>query len=291
MKRLFRLLLFFALLAGGGPAGGADTIKIAFIDALSGCYADIGFASLKQYQAAIVYTNGNGGALGLDFELLPLDDKSSVKQALSNLDLAIQQGVRIVTQGNNPEVAVALAKAIDAHNQENPARSVIFLNYGYGAPQLDNDACSFWHFRFDASLEMKVNALVAGIPEDGSVQSVYLINRDDEWGRDASREILRILNERRPEIRIIGDELDPAGKVKDFSGYIRRIVDSGADAIVTAARGDDLVNLMSAWNKTGQAKQVFIISNSVSLFQPRLARAAPIESQGYSPGMPILVQT
>jgi branched-chain amino acid transport system substrate-binding protein len=291
MKRLFRLLLFFALLAGGGPAGGADTIKIAFIDALSGCYADIGFASLKQYQAAIVYTNGNGGALGLDFELLPLDDKSSVKQALSNLDLAIQQGVRIVTQGNNPEVAVALAKAIDAHNQENPARSVIFLNYGYGAPQLDNDACSFWHFRFDASLEMKVNALVAGIPEDGSVQSVYLINRDDEWGRDASREILRILNERRPEIRIIGDELHPAGKVKDFSGYIRRIVDSGADAIVTAARGDDLVNLMSAWNKTGQAKQVFIISNSVSLFQPRLARAAPIESQGYSPGMPILVQT
>ena len=265
MQRLSRLVLLALLLVGCGLANSADTIKIAFIDALSGRYADLGFASLKQYQAAIAYTNANGGALGLDFELVPLDDQSSVKQALSNLELAIQQGIRYVTQGNNPEVALALAKAIDAHNRDNPARSVMYLNYGDGAPQLDNDACSFWHFRFDASLAMKAHAMVAGIPSDGSVQSVYLINQDDPWGHDASREFLSILSQQRPEIRIVGDELHPAGKVKDFSGYIRRIVDSGADAIVTADRGTDLVKLMSAWSKSGQAKQVFVLSNSVSL--------------------------
>ena len=265
MRRLFCLLSFALLSVACGPAAGADTIKIAFIDALSGRYADIGFASLKQYQSAIAYTNSNGGALGLDFELVPLDDQSSVKQALSNLELAIQQGIRYVTQGNNSEVAVALAKAIDAHNRENPARSVMYLNYGDGALQLDNEACSFWHFRFDASLAMKAHTMVAGIPADGSVQTVYLINQDDPWGHDASRGILSVLSKQRPEIRIVGDELHPAGKVKDFSGYIRRIIDSGADAIVTADRGADLVKLMSAWSKTGQAKQVFVLSNSASL--------------------------
>ncbi|UCH49551.1 MAG: branched-chain amino acid ABC transporter substrate-binding protein [Betaproteobacteria bacterium] len=264
MRKILRLLSIALLAVACSPANSADTIKIAFIDSLSGRYADMGFASLKQYQAAIAYTNANGGALGLDFELVPLDDQSSVKQALSNLELAIQQGIRYVTQGNNPEVSVALAKAIDAHNRDNPARSVMYLNYGDGAPQLDNDACSFWHFRFDASLAIKAHAMVAGIPADGSVQSVYLINQDDPWGHDASREILRVLTQQRPEIRIVGDELHPPGKVKDFSGYIRRIVDSGADAIVTADRSADLVKLMSAWSKTGQGKQVFIVSNSVS---------------------------
>lgn len=265
MRTLFRLLCVALLSVGCGPANSADTVKIAFIDALSGRYADLGFASLKQYQAAIAYTNANGGALGLDLELVPLDDKSSVKQALSNLELAIQQGIRYVTQGNNPDVSITLAEAIDAHNRENPARSVLFLNYGAGAPQLDNDACSFWHFRFDASLAMKAHAMVTGIPADGSVQTVYLLNQDDRWGHDASREILRVLSEQRPEIRILGDELHPLGEAKDLSGYVRRIIESGADAIVTADRGADLVKLMSAWSKTGQTKQVFILSNSVSL--------------------------
>ncbi len=265
MRTVFRLLLLGLLCIAWGYANSADTVKIAFIDALSGRYADIGFTSLKQYQKVISYINVNGGALGLDLELVPLDDQSSVDQALANLDLAIRQGIRYVTQGNNPQVALALAKAIDAHNRENPARAVMYLNFGDGAPQLDNDACSFWHFRFDASLSMKVDALVASIPSDGSIQTVLLLNQDDVWGHAASREVQRILSEQRPEIDIVGDELHPTGKVSDFSVYARRFDDLGADALITADRGADLVGLISALSKPGRLKQVFIVSNSVSM--------------------------
>ncbi len=264
MRTAFRLVIFVLVFLASGSANSADTIKIAFIDALSGRYADIGFTSLKQYQAAVAYTNANGGALGLDLELVPLDDQSDVNQALANLDLATRQGIRYVTHGNNPEVAVALAKAIDAHNLENPARAVMFLNVGDGASRLDNEACSFWHFRFDASLAIKAQAMVAGMPSDGSAQTVYILNQDDPWGHEASREITRALAEQRPEIQIVGDELHPTRKVNDFSGYVRRFLDSGADALVTADRGADLVGLMSALSKTGVAKQVFLLSQSVS---------------------------
>ena len=130
MRNFLGLFFFFLSSAVSAQTGAVDTIKIAFIDALSGQYADIGFDSLKQFQAAIAHTNANGGALGLDLELVPLDDQSSVERALENLDLALGQGIRFVTQGNNPEVTVALARAIDAHNQENPSRAVLFLNYG-----------------------------------------------------------------------------------------------------------------------------------------------------------------
>ena len=257
-------LWFFALLLAPMPANSADTVKIAFIDALSGPNADIGFANLKQYQQAVTYANANGGALGLDLELVPLDDASSVKRALEHLELAMQQGIHYVTQGNDPEIAVALANAIDAHNRENPNRAVVFLNYGDSAPQLDNEACSFWQFRFDASITMKTRALVAAIPADGSVQSIWLLNQDNSWGQSASREMQRALSELRPEIQILGDELHPLSKVQNFSGYVAHIIDSGADAIMTADRGADLTGFMSTLSKSGQEKYVFILSNSVS---------------------------
>ena len=264
MLTILRSWLLALLLAAPMTANSADTVKIAFIDALSGPSADIGFASLKQYQQAIAYANANGGALGLDLELVPLDDESSVKRALEHLELALRQGIRYVTQGNDPEIALALSQAIDAHNRENPSRVVVFLDYGDGAPQLDNDACSYWQFRFDASVAMKTRALVAAIPADGSVQSIWLLNQDNAWGQSASREMQREISELRPEIRILGDELHPLSKVKDFSGYVARILDSGADAVMTADRGADLVGFMSALSKSGQEKYVFIVSNSIS---------------------------
>jgi branched-chain amino acid transport system substrate-binding protein len=265
MRTVFRSLFLALLLVAPVPVNSAaDTIKIAFIDALSGPNADIGFTSLKQYQQAVAYANANGGALGLDLELVPLDDESSAKRALENLDLAIRQGIRYVTQGNDPDITIALAKAIGAHNQENPSRAVVFLNYGDGAPQLDNEECSFWQFRFDASIAMKTRALVAAIPADGNVQSIYLLNQDNPWGQSASREMQRVLSEQRPEIRILGDELHSVSQLKDFSGYVARILDSGADAIMTADRGADLAGFISALSTSRQKKYVYILGNSVS---------------------------
>ncbi len=264
MRNFLRLFFLFLLSFASARAGAVDTIRIAFIDALSGQYADIGFDSLKQFQAAIAHTNANGGALGLDLELVPLDDQSSVERALENLDLALGQGIRYVTQGNNPEVTLALAKAIDAHNEENPGRAVLFLNYGDGAPQLDNVQCNYWHFRFDASISMKTRALVSGIPTDGSIQSVHLINQDNAWGHQASREIQRVLSQHRPELQVVGDDVHPAGGNHDLSAPIQMVEASGADAIVTANRGADLIGLMSAIAASGTWKPVFVASNVAS---------------------------
>ena len=261
MPDILRLIFCCLLWIVPAQASAVDTIKIAFIDALSGQYADIGFDSLKQFQAAIAYTNANGGALGLDLELVPLDDQSSVERALENLDLALGQGIRFVTQGNNPEVTLALAKAIDAHNQENPGRAVLFLNYGEGAPQLDNAQCSYWHFRFDASIAMKTRVLVDGIPSDGSIQAVYLLNQDNAWGHQASREIQRLLSLHRPDLQVVGDDVHPAGVNQDLSATIQSVAASGADAIVTANRGADLIGLMSAIAASGNWMPVFVASN------------------------------
>ena len=264
MRTFFCLVFVTVLAVFSGGVRAADTIRIALIDALSGSYADIGYTSVKQYQEAIADANNHGGALGLKLELVPLDDKSSIEQALSNLELVIQQGIRYVMQGNNPEISIALAKAIDAHNSDNPNRAVLYLNYGDGAPQLNDEQCSFWHFRFDASIAMKLQTLIAAIPDDGSVKTIYLLNQDDTWGHGASREAQRILATTRPAIQIVGDEVHPVGKVKDFSAYLAMMTESGADAILTADRGADLLALMRAARKAGDGKPVYVASSTLS---------------------------
>jgi branched-chain amino acid transport system substrate-binding protein len=60
-----------------------------------------------------------------------------------------------------------------------------------------------------------------------------------------------LLGQTRPDIQIVGNELHPIGKVKDFSPYIQKILASGADAVITGNWGADMVNLAKAANEAG----------------------------------------
>jgi len=264
MRTIYSLLIVAVLAVSQGHVLAVETNRVALIDALSGPYADIGFTNVRQYQEAIANVNSVGGTPVFKLELVPLDDASSTEQALRSLELAIQQGIRYVAQGSNPEIAITLAQAIDAYNRDNPNREILFLNFGDGAPELNDEKCSFWHFRFDASIAMKLQTLIAAIPDDGSVRTIYLLNQDDAWGHSASREALRILTATRPGIQIVGDEVHPIGKAQDFSAYLARISDSGADAILTADRGNDLIAFMQAAGKAGGGTRIYVASNSIA---------------------------
>ena len=51
---------------------------------------------------------------------------------------------------------------------------------------------------------------------------------------------------KRPDIEIVGEELHPLGKVKDFLPYATKIRASGAQAVVTGNWGNDLTLLVKA---------------------------------------------
>ncbi len=65
-------------------AQAADSIKLGFIDPLSGPFAATGTGGLKQLEyAADVLVNEKGGVLGgRKFEVVPYDNKISPKKAL-----------------------------------------------------------------------------------------------------------------------------------------------------------------------------------------------------------------
>lgn len=263
MNRIARLFLGAIALALGSTAAAsaaaADTIKIAFIDPLSGPFASTGTQGAAHYRfAAEELVNKKGGVLGgSKFEIVAFDNKTSAKESLIQLQVAIDQGIRFIAQGNSSGVANAITDAVKKHNRRNPDKRVLFLNYSAVDPALTNDKCNFWHFRFDANADIKMDVLTDVIKENQDIKKIYLIGQDYSFGKAVAAAAVRMLGEKRPDIEIVGNELHPIGKVKDFTPYARKIVSSGADAMITGNWGSDMVGLGKAVLEAGFENPIY----------------------------------
>jgi len=222
---------------------------------MSGPFANTGEAVFRNLLWAVERVNARGG-IKLPGGARPLqldryDSKGQNEEALSALRAAMDDGARIVLQGNSSATAAALVDAIDKNNERDPSRRVIFLNYAAVDPVLTNERCSFWHFRFDAHADMRVAALMDVVKDDAALKRVYLIGQDYSFGQAVLREARRQLGAQRPDVEIVGDELHPMGKVKDFAPYATKIIASGAQAVVTGNWGNDLTLLVKAAREAG----------------------------------------
>ena len=93
---------------------------------------------------------------------------------------------------------------------------------------------------------MKMEALTTYIKDRPDVKKVYLINQNYSLGQQVSRAAKEMLARKRPDVKIVGDDLHPIGQVKDFSPYIAKIKQSGADTVITGNWGPDLALLIKA---------------------------------------------
>ena len=190
-------------------------------------------------------------------ELVRFDSEGNTEKALGLLRAAVDQGIGIVAQGNSSATAAALIEAIDKHNERQPERRVLLLNYSAVEPSLTNERCSPWHFRFDAHADMRLSALVEVMRSDAALQGVYLIGQDYSFGQHVLRQARALIAARRPDVRIVGEELHPLGRVKDFLPYAAKIQASGAQAVLTGNWGNDLTLLVKACREVGLAARFY----------------------------------
>jgi branched-chain amino acid transport system substrate-binding protein len=91
-----------------------------------------------------------------------------------------------------------------------------------------------------------MEALTTYMKGDKSVKKVYLLNQDYSFGHQVAKAARAMLTAKRPDVQIVGDELHPLAKVKDFAPYVAKIQASGADSIITGNWGSDLALLVKA---------------------------------------------
>ena len=218
----------------------AETVKIGFIDLLSGPFALTGQNSLKQLREVVIQMNAKASATDPKLEIVEFDNKGSPQESLNVLKAANDRGIRYITQGGGSGVALALVDALNKLAEREPDRATVYLNYSAMDPSLTNERCSFWHFRFYPSSEMKIEALTTYFQGRKDIKKVYLINQDYTHGRQVSKAAKEYLARKRPDIQIVGDDFIPIAQTRDFASYVAKIAATGADTVITSNWGTDL---------------------------------------------------
>lgn len=255
----------------------AETIKIAYIDPFSGPAAAINENASRSLKMAVDMANRNGWAGANTFEVVDFDGKGSPEESLQQLKRATDQDIHYVVQGLSSAVGLALIGAVDKHNERNPGKEMVYLNVTNFASEFTNEKCSFWHFRFDSNGDMRTEALTTFLAKDKSIKKMYLINQNYAMGQQMSAAIKANLKRKRPDIEIVGDDLHPMLKVKDFSPYVAKIQASGADAVITANWSADLTLLIRAAKDSG-LKVPFYTYNAATKGIPTALAAAGVEN-------------
>ena len=230
-----------------------NTFKIAYIDPLSGPFANVGELMLSHVQYGVGEVNAKGGVLkGTKLELLKFDSKLSAQESQNALQAAIDQGARvIVTGGSGSSVVAALVDAAAKHNERNPDKAIIVLNHSSIDPDLTGKRCNFWHFQLEANTAMKMKALANYIKKQPDIKNIYLLNQDYAHGRQWARYGQELVALARTDVKFVGQDFHAIGRVKDFSPYITKIKVTGADTLITGNWGQDLTLLLKAAGDAG----------------------------------------
>ncbi|OSZ68006.1 branched-chain amino acid ABC transporter substrate-binding protein [Hydrogenophaga sp. IBVHS2] len=252
-----------ALTMASAFAQKGETVKIALIDPQTGLMGPVGLNQLRSWQFfAEKFSQSNPA--GVKFEVVGFDNKLSPAESLNNFKAALDQGVRYIAQGNGSSVAGALVDAVNKHNERNPGKEVVFLNYAAVDPDLTNSKCSYWHFRFDADTSMKMEAMTTFMKDQPDVKKVYLLNQNYSHGQQVAKFAKENLARKRPDIQIVGEDLHPLAQVRDFAPYIAKIKASGADTVITGNWGSDLALMVKAANEGGYNGKFFTYYTGVT---------------------------
>lgn len=244
MKAAVLALAFFA--AGAAQAQKAQTVKIAVIDPLSGLAAVTGVNQLKtaEFFAGVLNRSRSGGEPR--YEVFGLDSKLKPDEAVLQVQAAVDRGARFIVQGNGSGVALAISDAVTKYNDAHPGGELIYVNQAAIDPALTNEKCSFWHFRIDADVSMRMQAVSAFVKDRPDIRKVYLLNQDYSFGRQVSKYAREGLKAKRPDVEVVGDEFVPLSQLRDFTAHMARIKASGADTVITGNWGTDMSLLAKA---------------------------------------------
>jgi branched-chain amino acid transport system substrate-binding protein len=240
-----------ALALACGRLHAAEPIKVALNVPMSGPFAIVGQLYVDSSRLVLDAINGRGGVLsGRKLELEVFDNKGSPQEALLALKRISDRRIPFLISSGGSHITVPLSEAIARHNAREPDNRLLFL-VEPGDQELTNEKCSFWTFAFMANPQIKMESLVSYIARRTDVKRVYLINQDYQFGHQVQRFAREALIRKRPDIAIVGDDLHPLGKVKDFAPYVAKIRAAKADTVITGNWAADMTLLVRAAAASG----------------------------------------
>jgi branched-chain amino acid transport system substrate-binding protein len=220
-------------------ARAADSIKIGMPLPLTGPVAGVGAQMRRACEFWAKQVNAKGGLLGRPVEFIISDTEGNPATAVRKAQEMVERnGVRILTGIAVSSEALATVPRLAEWN-------TIFVSGDNGDGRLTAEALVPNFFRPNVSGPMGTRA-VALYLRDSPMKKLFGLGMDYAWGHN-SMEVFEAECKRAGKT-FAGAVFSPTG-TKDFSTYITRIRQSGAEGVYLVLSGDDNAAFLS------QAKQ------------------------------------
>ena len=266
--------------------GKHQIVRLAIIEPLSGPNALAGQMLSEHLKFVVSLINKSNK--NITYEVFEFDNKGSPQGALVALNNVIDMGIKFVIQGSGSHIGIALSDAIEKYNQRNPGNELIYLNSGAISDSLTNENCHFWHFRFDSSVSIKVNSLTSALSNDPKLNKLYLINPDYSYGHDVNKIAKKNVQLFNHQMTIVGEEFIPLFKVKDFSPYVSKIIESKANIILSGNFGPDLTLFVKALGEAGYKGKIYTLYSHLTGTPKAIGKYGENMLVGTSPFQPNL---
>lgn len=215
-----------AIIRSGRAAG---SIKIGVPTAITGNFAPLGAQVLRACKLVEKTQNAKGGVMGEQIQFLYEDTTGNPANCVRKAqELVERDGCRLFTGIMASSEALAVVPKLEEWN-------AFFISSINGDGSLTADAFVPNFFRANTSGPMGART-VALYLKDAPAEKFYAIGLDYAWGHNSvavfEEQIDRIGKE------FVGKVFAPTG-TKDYSTYIAKIRQSGADGVYFALQGDD----------------------------------------------------
>ncbi|MCL6521762.1 MAG: ABC transporter substrate-binding protein [Firmicutes bacterium] len=222
--------------AGQGATAAASTIKIGVLHMLSGPYALYGKYGSQGIQMAVDEVNAQGGILGRKVEVKVEDENGGTSHAVSSMrDLIQNWGAQFIVGVDSSGDALAL---VDVAKQ---LKTPMIVTHA-ATPKITGQLWNPYVFRVTTNSRSDAWA-AAYIAAKMPITKWAGINPDYEYGHSSWQDFSSKLKELRPDVQFVDEEYAPAG-AQDFSSYIAKVLQSGAQGVFSVEWAGDLVTFI-----------------------------------------------
>lgn len=218
-----------------------DKTPITFLAAIiqSGPFKVTDAQNLAGIQFAVEQINAAGGIDGHPVKLDVIDTElNAAATRRKATDAVLGQGVKVIIGASGSDVLRAL---VDVGQQYH----VPVVAFAGETDELTGSQFQPALFRVASSTAMHASALVYAMKHEyPAVKSVFLLNEDYSFGHASANGFIEALKRLDPDVKVVGNAFHPRG-IADFSPYLQRIQASGADFVLTADWGADLIQLLN----------------------------------------------
>src|SRR5499433_1566198 len=213
----------------GAQAQAAAAIKIGMPLALTGPLGSVGQQQKRGAELYAKLQNAKGGILGRKIELLIEDTAGNPATCVRKAqEMVERQDCRLFTGITLSSEALAIVPKLAEWN-------AIFISSDNGDGRLTAESFVPNFFRANISGPMGTRAVSLYI-KDAPYKSFYALGLDYAWGHNSvqvfENEVKRLGKE------FVGKVFAPTG-TKDYSTYVTKIRQSGADGVYLVLAGDD----------------------------------------------------